>query len=115
MSISKYDYDIGLNKNQMFINFNLNHNEEVLIDNLLKTFKKTLIKKDDYIIIEEQQLIIYKNNIYNKKYYDAFKELIDNKFSIEEISKLFNLPINIINQIIKLFDDSEKVGVIKNE
>ena len=109
---SKYDYDIGLDINNIFMNLNLDTNQKNIIDNLMESFKTTLITKTyrghQYYIIPSQKIIIFSEHYYDKRYSLAMAKLLEKGFSFKDINHYLHIPISVINDLLLLFDETKK-------
>ena len=109
---SKYDYDIGLDINNIFMNLNLDTNQKDIIDNLMESFKKSLITKTarghEYYIIPSQKVIIFSDHYYDRRYALAIAKLLEHNFTIQDINHYLHIPVSIINDLLSLFDETKQ-------
>lgn len=112
MSVSKYDYDIGIDKDRMFIDLALDQKQAILSKKLINNFKNELIRKTKdhhvYYIIPSKSILIYLKHIYEYKDAKIMVQLFENGFTKEDITKYFHIPNYIINDLLNMFSETKK-------
>lgn len=109
---TKYDYDIGLDVNNIFMDLNLDSNQQAIIDNLMESFKGQMIKKiargHNYYIIPSQKIIIFSHHYYDKRYALAIAKLLEHGFTMKDANHYLQIPVSIMNDLLNLFDETKQ-------